>query len=399
MGSSKAGTPAFQSGVYRDEPDRNDAASTSSAVLLGDIDSYPEEDLPAYSDVPAVPRKVAQNVPLENMTPVSIPFSTSDSFCETIWTNFPDYSKHADTLEQMIRQQSMFPPVYWMYIHGTHTETVKQGNKESKNKIVDFFIRINLTHLLTTTPGLDVENHIEMLEDNRRGYRGGILPKVSPNVSDTEESNALRAWCQKFVEDPASWKAFKLKREVRHHDTARLEQLIRSLIASTNYRGHVSINFPLQHKEVVVLSPGKINELRTKRWLRWVFYLTFLWIFSWPVLFFITKRYEVVKAVFNYTSDPAESEERIPAVMSEMEFFQRWESAIRRGIYGRYDGVMGDDYRIATLEADARGVIASNNPQTPRTGNAFADGALNLLGAGLQIAGEYRDAIGWGADT
>lgn len=37
-------------GVYRDDPDRDDAASTSSAVLLGDID-YPESELPAYEDV------------------------------------------------------------------------------------------------------------------------------------------------------------------------------------------------------------------------------------------------------------------------------------------------------------------------------------------------------------
>jgi hypothetical protein len=40
-----------QPGVYRDDPDRDDAASTSSAVLLGDID-YPDEELPSYTDHP-----------------------------------------------------------------------------------------------------------------------------------------------------------------------------------------------------------------------------------------------------------------------------------------------------------------------------------------------------------
>ncbi len=38
-------------GVYRDDPD--DAASMSSAVLLGDID-FPGEELPAYEDSPSV---------------------------------------------------------------------------------------------------------------------------------------------------------------------------------------------------------------------------------------------------------------------------------------------------------------------------------------------------------
>ena len=50
MGSSKATVQPRQPGVYRDEPDRDDAASTSSAVLLGDIDDLPNEELPSYSD-------------------------------------------------------------------------------------------------------------------------------------------------------------------------------------------------------------------------------------------------------------------------------------------------------------------------------------------------------------
>jgi hypothetical protein len=40
---------------YRDEPDRDDEASTSSAVLLGDFDSFPDEALPAYEDTPSQP--------------------------------------------------------------------------------------------------------------------------------------------------------------------------------------------------------------------------------------------------------------------------------------------------------------------------------------------------------
>jgi len=43
---------------YRDEPDRDDAASTSSAVLLGDFDSFPDEALPAYEDTASQPPSV-----------------------------------------------------------------------------------------------------------------------------------------------------------------------------------------------------------------------------------------------------------------------------------------------------------------------------------------------------
>lgn len=46
-------TPRLPHGVYRDEPDRDDAASTSSAVLLEDV-GYPDADLPAYEDVAGI---------------------------------------------------------------------------------------------------------------------------------------------------------------------------------------------------------------------------------------------------------------------------------------------------------------------------------------------------------
>jgi hypothetical protein len=56
MGAQKGlVAPQNQPGVYRDDPDRDDAASSSSAVLLEDIDYPPDEELPAYSDEPLVP--------------------------------------------------------------------------------------------------------------------------------------------------------------------------------------------------------------------------------------------------------------------------------------------------------------------------------------------------------
>jgi hypothetical protein len=52
--------------VYRDEPDRADTPSMSSAVLLSDIEypeeetplteGFPDDELPAYSDVAQLPQ-------------------------------------------------------------------------------------------------------------------------------------------------------------------------------------------------------------------------------------------------------------------------------------------------------------------------------------------------------
>lgn len=48
-------------GVYRDDPDRDDAASVSSAVLLEDVE-YNDEDLPSYSDLPHLPQDAPMGV-------------------------------------------------------------------------------------------------------------------------------------------------------------------------------------------------------------------------------------------------------------------------------------------------------------------------------------------------
>src|ERR1700733_8939525 len=97
----------------------------------------------------------------------------------------------------MLQQQASFPPCYFVQLIGTHTETVRQNNKETKNKVRDFWIKINITSLLGG-------RLVECLPDNKRGYRGGFIPSLSPTVADVElHPDPLRRWCDMFVNDPA----------------------------------------------------------------------------------------------------------------------------------------------------------------------------------------------------
>ena len=309
----------------------------------------------------------------------------------------------------MILEQASSPPGYYVNMSGTHHETVRNGNKETKKKVTDFFIRISLQHLLAR--GIHSGGQIELLPDNKRGYRGGRIISLSPTVGNSDMETAfnplreeLRAWCEKYVSDPHSVKSFTLKREITNHDTKKLEQLLRSAISETNYRGHVHIEFPKTHSRMIVYSPGKINEWRITVWIRWLFYWTFLWIFSWPFLFFITHRYEVVKAVYAYAdlAPGADDTRRKPIVMSEVDWFHRWESAIKRAALARMmcnDRCLDEQYRVETANADARGVVLAQQPrEVPRTGNALADGALGFLSEGLRVAEGFQQQRGWGGD-
>jgi hypothetical protein len=153
----------------------------------------------------------------------------------------------------------------------------------------------------------------------------------------------------------------------------------------------------------VIYSSGTINQWRMTVWIRWLFYLTFMWIFAWPVLFFLTSRYEVVKGVFQYADNPPDSNPRCPKVMSEVAWFHRWESAIKRAALARMvnkDGTcLDEEYREATERADARGEAMGRTPEITRTGNAFADSALGVIGQGLRVAEGFSSARGWGADS
>lgn len=396
--------------AYRDDPDHAETASMASAVLLDDVDYFPDEELPSYTDTPAESHTsatpgVSLSAPHHQFyePPPEPPFSSHDFNYSEYRTRFPNYSTEASTLSTFIKQQLQYPASYFVQLCGTHTETRRNGNKETKDNITDFYIRINLTYLL----GPWGSGSIEFLPDNKRGYRGTIIPRLPPGkgISLDEEigGDELSTWCKKYVSDPSKIKSFTLKREIQHHDTEKLEHLLRSAIAETNYRGHVSIEFLKQHERVVIYSPGTINQWRMTVWIRWMFYLTFLWIFAWPVLFFLTSRYEVVKGIFQYAdSPPNTNSSRKPTVMSEIDWFHRWESAVKRAALARMinkDGAcLDEEYRQATERADARGEAVGRTPEIPRTGNVFADGALGLIGQGLRVAEGFSAQRGWGGD-
>jgi hypothetical protein len=314
----------------------------------------------------------------------------------------------------MIYEQASYPPTYYVEIKGTHTETSYRnsgnGNSQQRrdddktvNTITDFLIRINITHLLSSGP--DVGGELRLLKDGIKGYRGGIIKRKTPTVGSPEietQHEELKAWCDKFIADPSMLKSFTLSRKIINHDTNKLATLIRSVIASTNYRGQVSVHFPVTHERVTVYSPSRINQWRMTTWIRWAFYLSFLWIFSWLYLFLATARYEVVKVVFPYADthpeDARHGVARTPTVMSETAWFNLWERAIRRGVLGRMNcgkGEMDDEYRLTTDNIAVREDLAYDSY---RSGTSYPGGVVGLFGTGGQFRGQWQERESWGYD-
>ncbi|EPQ67192.1 hypothetical protein BGT96224_4393 [Blumeria graminis f. sp. tritici 96224] len=335
-------------------------------ILCGSAKDSP----PLYQDLPSAPinAEAALNIRSWSLPP-KLAWSSHNLSHSEIRTLAPHYSNNADALYGMIIEQASYPPSYYVQIHGKHNETQQSGAKQTKEEITDFFFRINISHLL----GPLGSGELISLPNNKRGYRGTRIPRLVPGLDDLESRDAVFEWCQRYVDDAAKVKSFTLSREVLNFDTNKLYQLIRSAITDTNYCGQVYITFPSTHCKLIVYSPCRVNAWRVNAWVRWFCYLSFLWVFIWPILIFLTSRYEIVKSVFYYADSPySDDPNRACQVMSEHEWFRMWQSSIKRAVSTKVntgdDGVLPEEYRTTT-ERLLTHSLETNNPSENIIGN------------------------------
>lgn len=315
------------------------------------------------------------------------------------------YDSDPEYLEQGIKAMAQVPPNPLIYIVGTHKETVRNGDKKETKEIFDFRLAINMREYLCHEDQGDSVMRLETATNGEKTYRGSFMKKRAPGAKqDIEvgaEAPSLKEWCHRYCASHSMLRIFCLRREVVGLDSVYLEKRIEGLIRSTKYRGRVRIQFPVEEENVDYYTSNRINEWRLKPWVRWLFYLTFLWIFSWPYLFFATKRYAVVKANWFFSTLEDNGNKRY-ATISEEEWYDRWHVGIRRYVL---EGFQGE----ATYER-MQGVI--NRPADPpmpgraATGNVRVDNAVGLLQQGFQVAraisrGDPMAGLqdGWGYDT
>jgi hypothetical protein len=185
--------------------------------------------------------------------------------------------------------------------------------------------------------------------------------------------------------------SFHVAREVTGLNEQYLKDQIEGLIRNINYRGHITITFPLENPSVSVYSDHRVNRLRTHWGMIFLSIITLTIIFIWPVLFFLTKRYEVVKAEWPF-SKQEESGRTVYATVSEEQWFKRWAKIIEKAALGRRE--------VALTQEDLARGIESEWDATPSgsSGNQFLDGARDMLHAGVRVYNEVNRQVGWGYD-
>lgn len=198
-------------GVYRDQPDRDDAASISTAVPLRDHVQLLNDLPPAYSDDSTQADSHPRRDSLEHLPDeVLIGYKKhwhKDAKGSTTTVLSSLLTSDPEALREYMLYQSRVEPDPTVRMTGTHTETRRDNKKEEKVKVTDFDITISLSGLLEP-----LKRRTTIVDNGNRTYRGGRMRTVAPGFKlDVEASHTapqIGEWYHRFCASSASVKSF-----------------------------------------------------------------------------------------------------------------------------------------------------------------------------------------------
>ena len=250
----------------------------------------------------------------------SPPLCTLSKDKKTLQSRAEHLSTNAEALVTLIRSQATIPPKPQIQILGSH---------DSDGKVIDFALSLNLMNLLIPEDEKQRLDYIRCVGENELAFRGGTKVDVLPEVGDA----GLEEWCRRYVQDKSSIKSFALDRAVVNLDTEWIEGQIRTLIASLNYKGNVSVKFLVTHGRVLVQNPDKVNHFFT----------------SVTGLFSGKNKYEVVKAVWPFATTKNGDPGRRCMVQSEEVWWREWRGPIKHAISQRRQGWVTVEDRLSAV--------------------------------------------------
>lgn len=244
-------------------------------------------------------------------------------------TLHPEYSQDATILHEFLDHQTRLPPRPHLAIKGIHTESQSRGKDTKSNTTTDFDFQINLTRALLPHEDTDdvkatFYTSVVSDRDGQKAYRGGRLPSrggtpktgrivlegdVPDSASrvglddieggsptDPESYPGLRGWCERFCNDPSSIKSLTFTRHLRDLEMEPLRRVLTGHLRSLNYRGKVTIEPVLANGRITIYSPHWVNTMRNNGFIFWACIILQLWILTWPVIWVLERRYEIVRS-------------------------------------------------------------------------------------------------------
>ncbi len=299
-------------------------------------------------------------------------------------------------LQSQIEGWATAPPRPHVQVKGTHQETVDRKGKKERTTATDFDVQVDLTPYLYS----DATNRVSWRElrtvDNGDSTRRGTVFRcrapgsaqgIEVGISDAKPT--LREWCHLYCASHAGLKALSLRRRVVGLDEDKVRRQIESLVRGTRYRGRLSVTFPVRDELVEVYNDCRTNRWRLTTWIQWLCMLTLLFVFTWPYLFFRTKRFDVVVVDWPFSRPKQDGAGREYVSLSEDQWYNLWGRALAKAILAK---------KQATL--DQQDLLEAEGAEpTFATGSASVDSALSFVRAGMNAMNEVNRMAGWGGDS
>ena len=369
-------------------------------VYDDDVPELQANDLPPlYSDIDADTRPSAPLLSVTHRPSYIHPLVLED---EATWHKIdqntgteliisPTLDRDPKLLEGQIKLSATKPPRPSLRVLGTHSETVRENGKSKKETVTDFDVSVDLTPYLFSDATRNVSwKTLRTIEDTEKTRRGTILRKRAPGVKrDLEITNpkpTLAEWCHRFCASHTGVKSFELRRQVLGFDEVILKDRLEELVRGTNYRGHLQVTFPVKGDVTLIYNDSKLNRWRVTPWIIWMCYLTFMWLLTWPFLFFRTKRFEVAISEWPFSVEQDDGTRRYVS-MPESHIFNLWGRAISRAVLAKRQGTLNQDDLIASQTA----------PAEPLAG--LLEGVPRFLREGVNAITAVHRQLGWGGDA
>ncbi|UNI19603.1 hypothetical protein JDV02_005782 [Purpureocillium takamizusanense] len=334
-----------------------------------------------------------------------------------------------------ITRLAALPPRPFMQLRGTHKERRRRsssssngsnhGGSSSTETVVDFDLRIELTHLLYTDIHTQSAWRSVVTASNfEKVRRGTVFAERAPGFGGSsggrhapeEGTPDLAEWCRRYCAAGGpdgrgrGLRCFTLERRVAGWDFEALGRRLEELARATNYRGRVEASFPVRDARVEVHCACLTSRWRLTRWVRALFYATLLFLLAWPWLRLRTRRWDTQAAEWR-ASEPTSvpGRKRYAAGMSEERWYALWAGPLQRAMLERRQGELdvGD-----LLQGQGQGQQGQQGPRggggddggdgragRSVRGGAGAGGLEGVVRAGVEAMGVVNRSFGWGGDS
>ncbi|KAI8333399.1 hypothetical protein BC941DRAFT_434606 [Chlamydoabsidia padenii] len=192
----------------------------------------------------------------------------------------PHLNQDGEALAQFLQQQNN-PPLMKIKFYGYHEETHfrtrsvtdDEGNRREEQEPV--------------TRKVDDFNFGIDCSDDVFPQCQGLYVLPDP---DTGHIKTVRQLCDDYVHEINTLKELRLTKVIKWN-YAELTRALTSAIRAHGYHHSVEISYEINNHKITVKTDSAISKLSDHKAVRFLFFLTCLWIFAWPLLWLFKKKF------------------------------------------------------------------------------------------------------------